>query len=285
MADQTIPSDRNCRLLFGYLCRIALKASCMKHRNNSSARLIVLAFVMAAYIPGTHAAELTLAVANSTCNAIKRVGESFMQQHDVKLNYICKSSGRLAKGLQGQAIKADVYVSANRAWMDFMIENELVSAKLVNSPWGNSLKVAVPLNSPLNIEEWNELASDRVKTILLGDPSTAPFGRYAKQALESTGLWSMIRSKVRTRKHITLLAETLADSDSSTVGILFKSNVSDKLRIIYSLDKNWHEAIRYYIAPVGDAADKELVTDFLIYVQGDKARKIFQEEKFELNRI
>jgi molybdate transport system substrate-binding protein len=231
----------------------------------------------------SHAREITLAVANSTCNAIKRVAESYMQQHEVTFSYICKSSGRLAKGLKGQAITADIYISANRTWMDFMIDNELVSSRLVTTPWGNSLVVAVPDKSPLTLSDWNDLASDTVGKILLGDPGTAPFGRYAKQAMEATGLWSKVKNKVATRKHITLLAETLAKSDDRTVGILFRSNVTDQLRVIYPVDKSWHTPIRYYIAPLDSAADEVEVIDFLMYIQGEMAKQIFSDENFEIS--
>ena len=130
------------------------------------------------------ASEVTLAVANSTCNAIKKVGALYQQQHDIGINYICKSSGRLAKGLTGKAIEADIFISANRKWMDHMINAGNVEPGLVTTPWGNELVVATPVNSNIVNFEWQDVASDHVQSILIGDPGTAPFGRYAKLASE-----------------------------------------------------------------------------------------------------
>jgi molybdate transport system substrate-binding protein len=229
------------------------------------------------------AEELTLAVANSTCDAMKKVGRMYQQQQDdVALKYICKSSGRLAKGLHGKAIKADIYVSANRKWMDYMVATEEVSPEQIVQPWGNALVVATPLSTNITNFKWEDLASENIESILIGDPGTAPFGRYAKQALVSTDLWPRIRHKIRTKKNITLLAETLAEASPNTVGILFFSNVDNSLRVLQAVDPSWHPPINYYLAPLKTAQSNARVMSLLQFIQGDAARAVFVEEGFKL---
>jgi len=234
-------------------------------------------------ITSVHAGVLNLAVANSTCLAIKEVGKIFEDRNNIKINYICKSSGRLAKGLNGNAIKADIYISANQKWMDYMIKNDLVQADKVTSPWGNELVVATRKDSTLSLIDWPELASDKVKSILIGDPGTAPFGRYAKQAMQSTGIWDDVKNKIETKKHITLLAETLADADANTVGILFASNINEQHRLIYSVNTSWHPPIRYYMAPVKNTEENNNVDSLLKFIHGDEAREVFQSAKFKVD--
>jgi len=227
--------------------------------------------------------DITLAAANSTCPTIKAVSEQYSQTHDVKINYLCKSSGLLAKGIRGGAIEADIYISANRHWMDYMIKGGLVAADKVISPWGNRLVVSAPANSPLKFEAWNDLTSDNIKTILIGDPGTAPFGRYAKQAMQQSGIWEQIKQKITTKKHITLLAETLAISDNKTVGILFSTNLTDRLRSLYSIDPSWHPAIRYYMAPVEHPRDMSAATALFDYIRSDPGIAIFKTAGFDVN--
>ena len=249
--------------------------------KNLSILLISLTYFMT--VPVVSAEVINLAVANSTCKAIKKVGELFKKQHNVQLNFQCKSSGRLAKGLVGDSIHADIYISANRKWMDFMLDNNLIKAEHISSPWSNTLVVAVPKNSLIELTEWQQLESNAIKKIFIGDPSTAPFGRYTKQAMQSTGLWSSIRDKLETRKHITLLADSLADADDKTVGILFYSNITDKLRVIYSIDSTWHQPINYYIGVVGKAAEQSLVNELFAFIQGAEAQAVFIESGFKIN--
>ena len=228
------------------------------------------------------ARELTLAVANSTCATIQQVGMRFAEQHGVTINYLCKSSGLLAKGLRGGAINADIYLSANRHWMDYMIDGGMIDPARVTNPWGNTLVVATRADSKLFLDNWDDLASDKVKGILIGDPGTAPFGRYAKEAMESTGVWESVRGKITTEKHISLLAETLRQADANTVGILFKTNVIDGLKTLYTVDESWHTPIRYYIAPLGTAAEDTLVRDLLTFIHGTTAQGIFRDAGFRL---
>jgi molybdate transport system substrate-binding protein len=229
------------------------------------------------------AETINLAVANSTCTAIKQVGERYANRTGIAINYICKSSGRLAKGLNGNTIQADVYISANRKWMDYMIEHDLIDSRHVASPWGNELVVAAPAPSGLEMKDWQALAGEDIATILIGDPGTAPFGRYAKEALEYTGLWDKVRIKIVTKKHITLLADTLAESDVSTIGILFMSNITDQHKLLFPVDASWHSPIRYFMAPLGNAADRSEVVSLLEYVQGSESREIFRASGFRVN--
>jgi molybdate transport system substrate-binding protein len=255
----------------------------MFHRLRHWQFISISLLIATTFFPLARAGELTLAVANSTCNAMNRIGDAYRKKHPVKLTYLCKSSGLLAKGLAGGAIHADIYVSADREWMDFAVENKLVATDRISSPWGNELVVAIPKNSPLQRLDWQDLASDKITAILIGDPSTAPFGRYAKDALEASGLWDQVRHKIETRKNIELLAESLASSSPGTAGILFRTNMTDQLRQLHTVDKRLHKPIRYYMAPLNAAAGSAEIPAFLQFMQSKAARDIFRAEQFDVS--
>ena len=240
-------------------------------------------FVAAVFPAHGRAGELTLALANSTCEAMNRVSDLYRSSHPARFITLCKSSGLLAKGMRGGALKADVFVSADREWMDFAIENGLVAAEQASSTWGNALVVATPKSSPIHHLDWQGLASDKVTAILIGDPSTAPFGRHAKEALEASGLWDRVKHKIQTRKNIELLADSLGTSGPGTVGILFKTNLTDQLRPLHTVDKKLHQPIRYYMAPLKASAGNADVMDFLKFVQSQAASDIFQAEGFDVS--
>jgi molybdate transport system substrate-binding protein len=208
------------------------------------------------------------------------VGKLFEQRSGVHIIYQCKSSGLLAKGLKGGAINADIYVSASKEWMDFMIGAGMVRPDHVMSPWGNGLVVAAAKNSPLELNAWAELATAKVGEILIGDPGTAPFGRYAKEAMQHTGIWEQAKTKIVTKKHITLLADTLANADDTTVGIMFSSNTTSRHRILLKVDDTWHKPIRYYAAPLISSAEIAIVSEFVRFMRGSEARALFEAEGF-----
>lgn len=227
------------------------------------------------------AAELNLAVADSLCSTMREIGAQYQQRHDVKLNYVCKSSGLLAKGLSGEALQADIFFSASKDWMDFAIEKNLVDRARVISPWGNTLVVAAARDNPLKLKTLADLKSDKVTQVLIGDPSTAPFGRHAKLALDNSGLWEAIKDKVETRKNHTLLAESLAQSNSHGVGLLFKTHL-DGLRQLLVIEDRLHEPIRYYMAPLKRVAGDPEVARFLKFLRGESATRTLRSEGFSI---
>lgn len=230
-----------------------------------------------------HAAELTLALANSTCDVMEKAIAAYPERASTRFKVICKSSGLLAKGLHGGALHADIFLSADREWMDFAVEQGLVSANRVTSLWSNELVVAVPKTSPIRRLDWDALASDKIDHLLIGDPSHAPFGRHAKEALEASGLWDKVKHKIETRKNIELLGESLAAAGPSTAGITFRTNVTDPLRILFAVDPALHSPIRYAVAPLKASAGKPEVTAFLEFLHGRTARDIFRADGFSVS--
>jgi molybdate transport system substrate-binding protein len=242
--------------------------------------LILLLIVLLFMSTMSKAEGLTVAAANSTCDVMKKIGSLYRQQQGFSIELICKSSGRLAKGIVGRAITADIFISANKRWMDYMIEGKSVAVDSVVTPWGNSLVIAVPVNSSLVFEKWSDLQSSDIRVVMIGDPGTAPFGRYAKQAMQTTGIWGGVRDKIQTKKHITLLAETLADTDVNTVGILFRTNVGKDLKVVYALDESWHKPIRYYMAPISTTEKKSLADSFLGFLRSSQVNDLVESSGF-----
>jgi molybdate transport system substrate-binding protein len=240
-------------------------------------------FMASALFQLARAGELTLALANSTCETLGKVEALYRANHPIQFIQLCKSSGLLAKGLQGGALKADIFVSADREWMDFAVENGLVIPDQVSSPWGNTLVVAAPKNSPLRRLEWQDLAADKVTTILIGDPSNAPFGRHTKEALEASGLWEQVKDKVQTRKNMELLADSLATSSPGTVGILFKTGLTDQLRQLHTVKKSLHRPVRYQIAPLKASAGNAEAAAFFKFLQSKAVKDIFEADGFDVS--
>jgi len=229
-----------------------------------------------------HLDKLTIAAANSTCTAIKAVGAAFTVQSNIKMEYICKSSGRLAKGLKGGAITAHYYISANAKWMDDMVDAGLVQRSAVKSHWGNELVVAAPQGSSLQLTALSDLISDKVENVFIGDPSTAPFGRYAKQALVDSGVWEVVKLKTTTQKHVTLLAKNLAQANSGAVGILFSTNLTPNLHPLFTIEQNLHDPIHYFSGPLVTAESQKHVKTFSAFLTTETAQRLFRERGFKI---
>lgn len=225
--------------------------------------------------------EVTLALANSTCDVMEKAIAAYPGRASTRFKLVCKSSGLLAKGMRGGVLQADIFLSADEEWMRFAIAEGLVEAKQASSPWGNALVVAMRKDSPVKKLDWSDLATDQVGTVLIGDPSTAPFGRHAKEALEASRLWDRVKHKIQTRKHIQLLAESLGSAGPDTAGIMFRTNLTDRLHVVAAVDPALHAPIRYHLAPLKASAGKPEVAAFLAYLHSKPGRAIFRAEGFD----
>lgn len=226
--------------------------------------------------------QLIVAAANSTCTSLEKIAESFRRQHAVDVELICKSSGRLAKGLTGSSIQADIFISANQKWIEYANVNGIVVMDSITTLWGNTLVVAAPMPSTLEITSLSDLAGSNVKTVIIGDPGTAPFGRYAKQAMKACDIWDKIRSKVNTRKHISLAASTLGKADKNTVGILYVTNIDNSLKILYTINESLHDPIRYYAALTTKGNDNPNAELFLHFLSGYETNDIIKDAGFKV---
>lgn len=226
------------------------------------------------------ASALTVAAANSTCNLMEQIGAMFTDKHGIKVEFICKSSGLLAKGLEGKSLEADVFLSASQEWMDKLNQAGLMAKGSVQGLWGNRIVVAAPEHTKIRMTKFDDLSSDNIHKVISGDPSTMPLGRHVKEALEASGQWLVVREKIETKKHITLVADALSQADEYTVGFLFKTNLNPDHQILFVVDPTLHESVNYYIGRLVAAREKAQAEKFIEFLQGAEARAIIEKAGF-----
>lgn len=230
--------------------------------------------------PSAFGAELHLALADSTCAAMQKAGTVFTENTGISLSYTCKSSGLLAKGIRAGIIKADFFLSANKKWLDSLIESGHIAPENVTPLLSNELIVVSPLASSTRPSSLNDLTSQTIKKIIIGDPSRAPFGRYAKQALQNAGIWTTVLHKITTRKNISLAIQSIKEEEEGTVCILYRTGMEPTLRLNFRIPQGMNEAILYYSGPLEKSASKKSMDRFISFLKGENFRIVFQDAGF-----
>jgi molybdate transport system substrate-binding protein len=262
----------------------------MWHRTKKDAfscRIVLVNLFFVFFFSTTvHGAELTLALADSTCTAMQEVGAVFGRETGIELNYICKSSGLLVKGIRAGVIPADYFVSANKKWMDEVVKAGLIDPAAIQKGWKNKLVVASSITGEdtSSLRTLADLDTPAVEKIVIGDPGTAPFGRYAKDTLVNSKLWPRVKHKILSRKKISLAFRTLEDSgDVAMVGFLYKTNVKPPLQICFEVPQDFYPEIYYFSGPLIRSQQKKEMARFLSFLNGEKARTIFSDAGFGIN--
>ena len=137
---------------------------------------------------------ITVSAAISLTDALTAVAEAYARiGGTVRFNF--GASNVLARQIVSGA-PVDLFVSADEAQMDVVAAAGLLKSGSRVDLLRNQLAVAVPNDRPRTFKSIREIAEPAFKRIAIGDPAAVPAGVYAKQYLETEGLWTAVESRI-----------------------------------------------------------------------------------------
>lgn len=226
---------------------------------------------------------MTIFAAASLTTAISSIRDEFERQHPetaLRLNFAASSI--LAKQIADGA-PADIFLSANSQWMDFLEEKGLLVEHSRRDLLSNRLVVIVAQNSGGRINDIRELATPAVKRLAIADWTHVPAGMYAKEVLVGCDLWQKIQSKclpgLDARATVAYVEGKNAD-----YGLVYLSDakVSSGVEIAYLLPDSLQPDITYPMAVV-NRRNFDSARLFLDFLESSMARQIFIENGFSTN--
>ena len=220
--------------------------------------------------------------AASTTNAVTDIAAQFTNKTDIEVTLNFASSSALAQQIESGA-DADVYISANQKWADYLEEKGL-SAKQ-ETILKNRIVIIVPADSSLSADSAEILLSSQIKNIAMGETSSVPVGRYGKQALEKLGLWEKVESKVTAAKDVRS-ALAYVETGAAEAGIVYSTDaaISDKVKVIYLFpEEAAKKPISYPAMLLKNAVNPEAGDRFFDFLKGSQAKAIFKQYGFITN--
>lgn len=243
-------------------------------------RLVGIALLTAglAVAPARADEEITLFAAASMTDALTELADAYHERGGPPVKLAFASSSTLAKQIENGA-PADLFVSADLKWMDYLAERSLIVEASRQNLAGNALVLIVPLDSALALEPARgfdmaaTLGDDR---LALGDPEHVPAGRYAKAALEYLGLWEAIEPKAVYAGDVRA-ALAFVEQGEVGAGIVYATDaaISAKVKVAGAFPSESHEPIVYPIAIVAGHERPEIAA-FLAFLMGEAAAEIFR---------
>ncbi len=161
--------------------------------------------------------QVTVAAASDLAKAFEEVGKAFQKKTGIKPVFRFGSSGLLAQQVRELA-PFDVYASANVTFVDQVIES---GACLGDTRRLYAVGRIVVWSRNHQITSLAELAEPRFHKLSISHPDHAPYGKAAKEALESTGVWDQVKDKVVYGENVrqTLQWAQTGDVDASIVAL------------------------------------------------------------------
>lgn len=151
-----------------------------------------LLFAMLLFIPqGVSATDVHLSVATSLTDAVKKLADQYTTAHpDITIHLNLGSSGALARQIELGA-PADLFISANTRWMDYLTEKKQIDASTVRVLAENRLVFVG--NGDRTVLSMTDLSG--LSRIALGSPQSVPAGQYAMEAMTAAGIYQDLLSR------------------------------------------------------------------------------------------
>lgn len=257
-------------------------ARMMRSLGRSGAAAVVALGVLAA--AGGAKADTTVFAAASTTNAMNDVIAAYSAKTGKTVVPSYASSSTLAKQIE-QGAPAQVFLSANSKWMDFLAQAEMLETASVTDLLGNSLVMIAPKAEaqPMAITKGMDLVGMLGDGRLsVGDPDHVPAGIYAKSALMSLELWDGVEPKLARASDVRG-ALALVERGEAPYGIVYSTDaaISKGVTVVGAFPQESYKVITYPAALV-KGADEDAKA-FFAFLTSDQAKSIFAQYGFVTN--
>lgn len=193
-------------------------------------RIILVALVSITAPPAStawaDARTITVFGAASLTNALQEAGDAFSDATSLKVRFSFAASSALARQIENGA-RADLFVSADEEWMDYLQARDLVDATTRRNLLGNRLVLIAPSDSSLKLKiapHFGLLAALGGGRLATGDPDSVPVGRYARSALISLGVWKDVQDRLIRAENVRSALAFVARGEAP-LGIVYETDV------------------------------------------------------------
>ena len=234
--------------------------------------------------PATVAATtVTVFAAASLKEALDAQARHFEADTGNKVVVSYGGSNALAKQIEAGA-PADVFLSADADWMDYLDTRRLLAPGTRVDLLGNRLVLIVPAasTSTLKIAPNFALASALgAERLALANPDSVPAGKYGKAALTALGVWPSVETKVARTENVRA-ALTLVARGEAPYGIVYATDAlaEPRVRVLDAFPANTHPPVVYPIAVIATSRSPAAARALVAHLASEAARARWQRYGF-----
>ncbi len=226
-------------------------------------------------------APVIVFAAASLKNALDAASTAWQSEtgKSVKMSYAASSA--LAKQLEQDA-PAQIFVSADLDWMDYVAGKGLINPESRFNLLGNKLVLIAPKDSSAAIEL--KPGADLAKVlgdgrIAVGNVDSVPAGKYAKAAFQKLGIWESVQNKLAQAESVRA-ALLLVSRGEAPLGVVYRTDAASDpaVKIVAVFPADSHPPIIYPIALTTKAG--EAAAAFLNFIKSANAFPFFEAQGF-----
>jgi len=229
---------------------------------------------------------LVVFAAASLAESMESAARAFSRHDGQAVQVAYAGSPALARQIEQRA-PADVFVSADTQWMDWLQQRGLVDPASRSDLLGNALVLVASADSPapaLELVPGVDLlpllgGEGRLAVALTG---SVPAGRHARAALETLGAWQSLRPRLAEAENVRA-ALLLVARGEAPLGVVYATDAmaEPRVRVLATFPADSHPEIVYPVAKVA-ASTHPLADGFIRWLHSPEAGAIFLQHGFRL---
>jgi molybdate transport system substrate-binding protein len=254
----------------------------MNLRRKFMGLLAAVALAGAAPAYAKDAKPVTIYAASSLTDALNEVAASYAAAGHAKPVFSYASSSQLARQIE-QGARADMFISADETWMDYLAERKLIVTASRVSILSNRLVLVAPAASTMNLKIGSgfDLAGAlNGGKLSMADPDSVPAGKYGKAALQSLGVWGAVEPSVAKAENVRA-ALRFVETGDAPAGIVYLTDAmasGPKVKVIGEFPQASYPKISYPMVLLKGA--KGGTKAFADYLRSPPAIAIFKRQGF-----
>lgn len=247
-------------------------------------RFLAVAFAAAlAAAPATVKAQnLLVFAAASLKTALDEINPQF-KQSGVKVSYAASSA--LARQIEAGA-PADLFLSADLDWMDYVEQKKLVKPGTRTTLLGNRIVLIAPADSKASvaIAPNFDLAGllGRDGRLAMADIAAVPAGKYGRAALETLNVWPSVSTRIAQSDNVRAALALVARGEAPA-GIVYATDAAaDRaVKVLGAFPADSHPPILYPAAILQDSKHAQAAA-WLAFLRSAPAKAVFEKNGFTL---
>jgi len=227
-------------------------------------------------------AQVTVFAAASLKNALDAVAAEFQRDTGGSVAISYGASSTLARQIE-QGAPADLFISADLDWMDYLAERNLIHRETRHNLLRNRIVLVAPapIAAPLELKQGalaQALGADG--RIAMANVAAVPAGKYGRAALEHLGLWSEVSERLAQAENVRA-ALAFVSRGEAPLGIVYETDAraDPKVAVVARFPETSHPPITYPVA-VTRASAGPVALRFLQALRKPAAAAIFAREGF-----
>lgn len=221
---------------------------------------------------------LTVFAAADLRPAFEQIGPAFTRATGQQVVLVFGSTGSLASQIEHGA-PADLFFSADQGAVTALTAKGMLVAGSDRVYALGHLVVATRRQAQSTVRQLTDLTRSDIVRIAIANPDYAPYGRAAREALVSAGLWDTLQPKLVIAENIRQAAQYL-ETGAVEAGILSRSVASDPALATADVDPTRYRPIVQAAAIVATTPRVQLAQRFLDFVTGEPGWAIMQRYGF-----